>query len=132
MEITVRQHEDFTIVGVKGRVIRENQGELRKLLEEVVSRGIKGIALDFEAVDYIDSAGLGCCAAVHKLLQDKKSGALVMFGASPNIEKMWKLIRLDLVIPVYQKEKEALSRLEASVSSPPGPPEGAEHAAAGL
>jgi len=117
MEITVRQHEDFTIVGVKGRVIRENQGELRKLLEEVISRGIKGIALDFEAVDYIDSAGLGCCAAIHKLLVDKKCGALVMFGASPNIEKMWKLIRLDLVIPVYQKEKEALSRLEAEAAA---------------
>jgi len=131
MEITVRQHEDFTIVGVKGRVIRENQGELRKLLEEIVSRGIKGIALDFEAVDYIDSAGLGCCAAAYKLLQDKKSGALVMFGASPNIEKMWKLIRLDLVIPVYQKEKDALSRLQAAVPSPSSPPGGAEHAAAG-
>ena len=117
MEIKVRKHNNYSIVGVKGRIVRENQGDLRKVLEEAVSQGVKGLALDFDGVDYVDSAALGCCAAIHKLMQDRKSGALVLFGASPNIERMWKLIRLDLVIPLYQEEKEALKRLEADASA---------------
>ena len=112
MEIITEKKDYFSIVRLKGRVVRENQGNLRKALEEIVNAHTKGIALDFEAVDYLDSSGLGCCAAVHKLMSDKKSGSLVMFGASPNILEMWRLIKLDLVIPVLTGEKEALARLK--------------------
>ena len=118
MEIATRRQNGFAIVQVKGKIVRENQAELRKALEEVIGGGVKGIGLDFDGVDYIDSAGLGCCAAVQKLLEDKKSGPLVMFGASPNIKKMWKLIRLDLVIPMLEGEKDAVTRLGAG--SAPG------------
>jgi len=113
MEIKVRQVDDFAVVRVEGRIVRENHGELRTTLEELISQGTKGIALDFEAVDYMDSSGLGSCAAARKLLKEKGHGAIVMFAPSPNVEKMWKLIRLDLAIPCFQKEKDALSRLKA-------------------
>lgn len=113
MEITARSEEEFAVIRVKGKVVRENQADLRKALEEAVAGGRKGIALDFGEVDYIDSSGLGSCAAVQKVMQDRKCGALVVFGASPNIERMWKLIRLDLVIPLTKNEKEALARLRA-------------------
>jgi anti-sigma B factor antagonist len=112
MEITVQHKEPYSIVRVKGRVVRETQVELRKKLEEVVSDGVRGVALDFDGVDYIDSAGLGCCASVKKLMTDKGCGGLVMFGGSPNIEKMWKLIRLDLVIPIFRVEAEAVAALD--------------------
>lgn len=113
MEIAVRQRDAFTIVAVEGKLVRENQGELRAKLEELVDKGAKGIALDFAGVNYLDSAGLGCCASVQKLMQDRGSGALVMFGAPSNVEKTWRLIRLDLVIPVFPTEKEAVTRLRS-------------------
>ncbi len=117
MEITSRKENSFAVVCVKGRIIRENQADLRKALEDLIEEGIKGIVLDFNEVDYLDSSGLGCCAAVRKSLQEKKSGAMVMFGASPNIEKMWNLIRLPLVIPICQDLKESLAKLEAEASA---------------
>lgn len=113
MDITVRQSEELRVVGVKGRIIRENQAELRKKLEETLEGGVKGIALDFTSVDYMDSAGLGCCASVHKLLRDRGAGALAMFGASQSIQRMWKLIRMDLVIPIFKLEAEALAWLKS-------------------
>ncbi|MBI4605211.1 MAG: STAS domain-containing protein [Planctomycetes bacterium] len=119
MEITVRRAESFGIVSVKGRIIRENQAELRKRLEDLVADGVKGISLDFLSVDYMDSAGLGCCASVQKLLRDKGAGALAMFGASQSIQKMWKLIRLDLVIPIFKEEKEALTWLGTQAPGAP-------------
>jgi anti-sigma B factor antagonist len=112
MQIAVDENEHHAIVRVTGRVVRENQVELRKKLEEAIANGARGIALDFAGVEYLDSAGLGCCASVHKLMQDKGCGSMVMFGPLPNIEKMWKLIRLDLVIPCFRWEAEALAALK--------------------
>ena len=113
MEISSEDRSGVSIVRVKGKVVRENRDELRRALEEIVERGTKGIALDFDGVDYIDSSGLGSCAAVQKKLDEKKAGPLVLFGASPNIAKMWKLIKLDLSIPLCADEREALERIVA-------------------
>lgn len=136
MDIAVRQENDLAIVSVKGRIVRETRDDLRIKLEEIISKGVKGIALDFEGVEYMDSAGLGCCASMQKLIgdrnpgrssgdghsadgksdgksEDSSPGLLVMFGASPSVEKMWRLIRLDLAIPFFHKEKEARERLKA-------------------
>ncbi|MGH9363280.1 MAG: STAS domain-containing protein [Thermoanaerobaculia bacterium] len=117
MEIVTRQHNGVAIVAVQGRIVRENQAELRQAIEALVGEGLKGVALDLGKVDYVDSAGLGCCAAIQKLLKDKRCGSLAVFRPAPSIERMWKLIRLDLVIPLFREEKEALARLENDASA---------------
>jgi anti-anti-sigma factor len=119
MEISVRRRDGSAVVGVKGRLIRENQAELRKSLEDVIAEGTRGIVLDFQSLDYVDSAGLGCCASVQRLLKEKGSGGLVLCGASPSIERMWKLIRLDLVIPLFREENEAIAWLQKGCASTP-------------
>ena len=79
--------------------------------DELIASGAKGIVLNLERVSYMDSGGLGCCAAVQKSLKDKGSRYLVVYGASPNIQKMWKLIRLDLVISMFPEKEGALAFL---------------------
>ena len=111
MKTTVTRHGDFPVVTIEGRVVRENQQELRILLEDLVSNGDRGIALNLAAVEYMDSAGLGCCAAVQKRISSNGGGALTVFGASQNITKMWGLIRLDLVIPTFPDAEGALAHL---------------------
>ena len=65
------------------------------------------------AVEYIDSAGLGACASGRKLLRERNGAGLVMFGASPSVARMWKLIRLDIVVPSFATEDAAMARLGA-------------------
>ena len=50
-------------------------------------------------------------------MHDQNSGILVVFGASPTIEKVWKLIRLDIVIPLFESKKDAMARLKESADS---------------
>ena len=119
MNITTEERDGFALVRVSGRVVRENQSELKVKLDEIISRKIRGVALDFEGVEYLDSAGLGCCVAIHKHLHDAKRGAMVLFNASPTVEKMWKLISLDLVIPLFPDEEAALAKLKEK--APPIP-----------
>jgi len=113
LKTTVTRQGEFPVVAIEGKVVRENQHELRTLLEDLVSNGARGIALNLEAVEYIDSAGLGCCAAVKKLMSSNGGGAMAVFGASQNIQKMWGLIRLDLVIPTFPDAEAALAHLAA-------------------
>ena len=108
MNIAIDQRDHLAVVRVEGKIIRENQGELRAKLEELLSVGVKNIAMDLEKVDYMDSAALGCCACVQKLMRERGLGFLVVFGASPSIQKMWKLIRLDLAVPMFATEQDAL------------------------
>ena len=116
MEITVSRQDDCAIVRVQGTVVRDNQAELREELEETIAAGARGIALDFHGVRYLDSSGMGCCVSVLKHLHDRCAGFIVVFGASPDIEKIWRLIRLDLVIPLYPNEEAALGRLRAELA----------------
>ncbi len=111
MEIHVRRNGEFAIVAVTGKIVRDNQMEVRSKLEELIASEVKGMALDFANVHYLDSAGMGCFVAVLKEMNQKSCGTLVVFGASPDVEKVWKLTRLDLVIPLYANEDDALARL---------------------
>ncbi len=119
-ETTVEQRDGIVVVRISGKIIRENQAELRGQLEELIAGGAHGIAIDLEGVSYMDSAGLGCCASLSKRMRESRGDAeqgvvpFTVFNASPNIAKMWKLIRLDLVIPICAEEKEALALLPGS------------------
>jgi anti-anti-sigma factor len=98
-------------VQLSGQIVRENQLELRNVLESLGGPNVRAVALDLNALDYIDSSGLGTCAAARKSLREKGVTRMVAFGASPSVQKMWRLIRLDLVIPCLATEKEALAQL---------------------
>jgi anti-sigma B factor antagonist len=108
LRIEVDHRQDLAVVWVEGQVIRENQLQLRTELERLVAEGTAKIAINLEKVDYMDSAGLGCCSFIRRLLREKASGSMAVFGASSNMEKTWTLIRLDLVIPIFSDEREAV------------------------
>jgi anti-sigma B factor antagonist len=107
LKIESTSHRDVVVVKPVGRVVRENAGQLRQWLESAVQDGARRIALDLEKIEYMDSAGLGCCSYGHKLLSGIDHGAVAAFGAPEKLEKMWYLIRLDLVIPLFSTSAEA-------------------------
>ncbi|MEM7233053.1 MAG: STAS domain-containing protein, partial [Planctomycetota bacterium] len=113
LKTNVEKQDGFGVVALEGRVVRENQAQLRSELESLVSEGVSGIALNLEAVTYMDSAGLGCCAAVQRHMKTEGAGRMAVYGAAPDIRRMWELIRLDLVIPLFEEQSDALSHLKS-------------------
>lgn len=116
MKTSVVEKDAFLVMAIEGRIVRETQAEVRDKLIELISSGAKGIALNIEGVGYMDSAGLGCFASMQKLLSSQNSGVMTVFGASPNIEKMWKLLWLQLAIPIFDEEQAALDHLAENVT----------------
>ena len=111
LEITVDRKNGFVVVRLAGKVSRDSLPALSARFEELIAGGADGIAVDFERVKYLDSAGMGCCVRLLKQMRENDCGILVIFGASHAVAKVWKLIRMDLVIPLLSSEEEALARL---------------------
>lgn len=67
-------------------------------LREIVLRGRKPVRLDMRRVDFMDSSGLGAMIAVRKALPE--SLPLVLEGLTPNVERVFRLTRMDSVFDI--------------------------------
>lgn len=67
-------------------------------LREIILRGRKPVRLDMRRVDFMDSSGLGAMIAVRKALPE--SLPLVLDGLTPNVERVFRLTRMDSVFEI--------------------------------
>lgn len=67
-------------------------------LRAIVLRGRKPVRLDMRRVDFMDSSGLGAMIAVRKALPE--SLPLVLEGLTPNVERVFRLTRMDNVFDI--------------------------------
>lgn len=78
-------------------------------LREIVAPCRKPVRLDMAAVDFMDSSGLGAMIAVRKSLPEHL--AMVLSALTPNVERVFRLTRMDSVFdlqpPPPQKEPDA-------------------------
>ena len=64
------------------------------------------VVLDLSDVNFIDSSGLGAIVAAMKQLGPGRSLALA--GLQPNVEKVFRLTRMDTVFPLHLTLNDAL------------------------
>lgn len=67
-------------------------------LREIVLRVRKPVRMDMRHVDFMDSSGLGAMIAVRKALPE--SLPLVLDGLTPNVERVFRLTRMDSVFQI--------------------------------
>lgn len=59
------------------------------------------------SVDFVDSSGLGCLISLFKRLPP--GGTMRLAEASPSVEKLLKLTRLDRVLPSFGSVQQAMA-----------------------
>ena len=89
---TISIPKDFTVDEVA--VFRE---EIKKLIEE----GKKNFIFDFSKCNFIDSTGLGALVSIYKKCAEK-GGGIKLKSLRPEVEKLFKLTRLDRVFEICQ------------------------------
>jgi len=89
---TISIPKDFTVDEVA--VFRE---EIKKLIEE----GKKNFIFDFSKCNFIDSTGLGALVSIYKKCAEK-GGSIKLKSLRPEVEKLFKLTRLDRVFEICQ------------------------------
>jgi anti-sigma B factor antagonist len=83
-----------------------NADEFKAELLGLFDQYHKRIILNFEQVEYIDSAFLGALISALKYLISFKSD-IILVGLRKDIQEMFKLIRLDKVFSIYGSFNEA-------------------------
>jgi anti-sigma B factor antagonist len=66
------------------------------------------IILDMSNVDFVDSSGLGAIVAAMKVLGDP--GKLELAGLTPDVNKVFRLTRMDSVFTIHDSIEQAYDR----------------------
>lgn len=97
--LIVTETEDQLIITVEdARIDAAIATRFKDRLREIVLRGKKPVRLDMRRVDFMDSSGLGAMIAVRKALPEALP--LVLDGLTPNVERVFRLTRMDSVFDI--------------------------------
>lgn len=88
--ITMNIPENFVVDEVATFRVKVN-----KLIEE----GNKNFIFNFSQCDFMDSTGLGALVAIYKKCAEN-GGSIKLKSLKPNVEKLFKLTRLDKVFEI--------------------------------
>jgi anti-sigma B factor antagonist len=106
VKIQVRDVGDAKVVEVAGDVDLGTSPLLRRTLFDALP-AVARLALNLEAIRYIDSSGIATLIEVLRDSQRLKK-EFVLFGLSPAVLEVFRLTHVIRVFRVFQTEQEAL------------------------
>ena len=89
MEIIKTVNEDVTDIALVGRLDTTTAPDLEKELKELFEQGVSQLALDFEQLDYISSAGLRVLLYAQKNLSE--NGKMAIRNVKPEIMEVFDI-----------------------------------------
>jgi anti-anti-sigma factor len=106
---SVRHAGGVTIIDFSGRVMgAEGADGVRAAIKREVEQGRKDILLNLDAVDYVDSWGLGAMASSF-ITVVRLGGRLKLLNTQPRVNSMLQVTRLYTVFVTFTDEREALA-----------------------
>lgn len=120
MPLTIEQKQvapGATVLQLKGKVSigRESQ-QLEWTIEDLLKRGAKRVVFDLSKLEYIDSTGVGIVALCAGKL-NQAGGALRLAAPQGIVQQVFKVVRIETVVPVLPTVEEALKNLTQSPPS---------------
>lgn len=112
MELKMRKNKDVFIIYVSGEMDLYNSYKLKELVMKMMERQVKSVVINMEAVDYIDSSGIGALIHIYSTMK-KASCQLYMTNIHGSVKKVIELTKLMGYFPITNSLEEALQKLEA-------------------
>src|SRR5256886_337135 len=104
--LDVTERNGFTILAVRGEVDVYTAPRFRERLIELVSEGKHRIVVDLEAVDFLDSTGLGVLVGGLKRLRSH-DGDMILVCTQPRILKVFEITGLTKVFSIHDSVESA-------------------------
>jgi anti-sigma B factor antagonist len=89
----VRRHRGWTVVDITGDLDMATAPALRQLVIQLLSTGVRLVAVDLTAADFVDSTGLGALVAALKRVRTH-DGELVVICPEPRLRRIFELTEL--------------------------------------
>jgi anti-sigma B factor antagonist len=106
--LKVEERGDVAVLAVSGEVDVATVPRLREQLHALVASGTPRIVVDLDAVDFLDSTGLGVLVGALKRVRNN-GGELALVCTSPRIRKVFEVTGLTKVFSLYDTVDAAAS-----------------------
>src|SRR5262245_31473163 len=108
-EIQKRKKGDVVILDILGDItLGEPEQSLRDTITDLVDRKQSRIIVNLEAVEFVDSSGVGALVKSHTTLA-KRGGRLMLLKPGKMIRQTLKITGLLGVFEIFDEEADALS-----------------------
>ena len=108
LSLETRHEGGHTIIEVGGEIDVYTAPKLRDKITELVADGVYDIIVDMEAVEFLDSTGLGVLVGGLKRVRAHE-GSLRLVCNQERILKIFRITGLTKVFPIHTSVDEAVS-----------------------
>ena len=91
--------ENNVIINIPKNFIVDEVATFRMKINKLIEEGHTNFIFNFSQCDFIDSTGLGALVSIYKKC-DEKGGSIKLKSLKPEVEKLFKLTRLDKVFEI--------------------------------
>ncbi len=103
----------ITVIELGGRITLDlASGQIEAAVQKALSEGVQKLVFDLSQVRYIDSSGIGIIAYCFGKIS-RAGGHAAVAGANGLVKEVFKLTRLDNVIPFFPDIASACNGLTA-------------------
>ncbi len=115
--VSRREADGVAIADIVGKLaLTEGTVLLRDTVRDFLALGNNRIILNLEAVDFMDSAGLGELVRTHASIRSH-GGQLKLMHPSENVHKLLKITKLDRVFEIEPDEESALRSIHQAAAA---------------
>lgn len=111
MDIREQKSGAVTIVTLTGRLDASTAGKLEEILLGLIGRGEKKLALNFQQVDFISSAGLRVLLMTAKRLKPL-NGRVVLVSLRDQVREVFEIAGFTALFPMYAQQDEAVKSFQ--------------------
>jgi anti-anti-sigma factor len=118
MLIQLERDNDVCILRLNGRFAPGvDAAYLRTKAEEIKSTGLRKMLVDFTAVPYLDSIGIGFLIGIYTSMLKSQEGSFAIIRANDRVKEVIGLTKLTGIFPAYKDEPAALKALRESAGA---------------
>lgn len=97
------------VVAIEGNIALDGVNEAKAFLKpHIENTEIKGIVINFEKVNFIDSSGIGLIVSIFKTMQQKE-GKFAITNLSKKNEEIFTITRLNKILDIFPSDAEAIA-----------------------
>jgi anti-sigma B factor antagonist len=109
LTIASREVDGVTVLDLSGRItLGEGSVQLRNAVRDLISKGQKGILLNLEDVNYIDSSGLGELVSAYTTAKNQ-AASLKLLKLTKKVHDLLQLTKLYTVFDTFDDEAIAIA-----------------------
>jgi anti-sigma B factor antagonist len=111
VRLSEQLRQSHTILRVEGSLkVGETADALRKRIDGIAARGNGALILDLEALDYLDSTGVGSLVAALKVFQ-AAGRKIILAAPQRRVLAGLRVTHLDTLFPIHATLGEALASI---------------------